>query len=69
MNRGAAFLFEVHGDQGDLHLTAASRASMQRQELNVRGARGNERNSLSCPYQTNTAGFRKGLLGVFVTLS
>jgi uncharacterized membrane protein YfcA len=27
------------------------------------------RNSLSCPYQANTAGFRKGLLGVFVTLS
>jgi hypothetical protein len=39
MNRGMAFLFEIHGDQGDLQLTATSRASMQRQELNVRGAR------------------------------
>jgi predicted dehydrogenase len=40
MNRGMAFLFEIHGDQGDLQLTATSRASMQRQELNVKGARG-----------------------------
>ena len=38
VNRGTAFLFEIHGDQGDLQLTATSRASMQRQELNVRGA-------------------------------
>ena len=40
MNRGTAFLFEIHGDQGDLQLTATSRASMQRQELNLKGARG-----------------------------
>jgi len=40
MNRGTAFLFEIHGEKGDLELTATSRASMQRQELNVRGARG-----------------------------
>jgi predicted dehydrogenase len=40
MNRGTAFLFEIHGDEGDLQLTATSRASMQRQELNVKGARG-----------------------------
>src|SRR5215471_12073009 len=43
MNRGTAFLFEIHGEQGDLQLTATSRASMQRQELNVRGARGDDK--------------------------
>jgi predicted dehydrogenase len=40
MNRGTAFLFEIHGEEGDLQLIATSRASMQRQELNVKGARG-----------------------------
>jgi predicted dehydrogenase len=40
MNRGTAFLFEIHGEEGDIQLTATSRASMQRQELNVKGARG-----------------------------
>jgi predicted dehydrogenase len=40
MTRGTEFLFEVHGDKGDLTLTATSRASMQRQELTVRGAQG-----------------------------
>ena len=40
MNRGTPFLFEIHGDEGDLQLSATSRASMQRQELNVKGARG-----------------------------
>ena len=32
MTRGTEFLFEVHGDRGDLVLTATTRASMQRQE-------------------------------------
>ena len=40
MARGTEFLFEIHGEEGDLVLTATSRASMQRQELNVKGARG-----------------------------
>ncbi len=40
MTRGTEFLFEVHGDRGDLTLTATTRASMQRQELTVRGAQG-----------------------------
>lgn len=40
MTRGTAFLFEVHGEKGDLALSATSRASMQRQELIVRGAQG-----------------------------
>jgi predicted dehydrogenase len=40
MARGTEFLFEIHGDEGDLVLTATSRASMQRQELKLQGARG-----------------------------
>jgi predicted dehydrogenase len=40
MTRGTAFLFEIHGDRGDLVLTATNRASMQRQELTVHGAQG-----------------------------
>jgi predicted dehydrogenase len=40
MTRGIAFLFEIHGENGDLVLSATSRASMQRQELTVRGAQG-----------------------------
>ena len=40
MTRGTEFLFEIHGDEGDLVLTATTRASMQRQELTVRGAQG-----------------------------
>src|ERR1700719_2705230 len=49
MNRGTAFLFEIHGDQGDLRLTATARASMQRQALNVRGARGDEKDLAELP--------------------
>ncbi len=40
MARGTEFLFEIHGDQGDLALSATERASMQRQELRVQGAQG-----------------------------
>ncbi len=40
MTRGTVFLFEIHGEKGDLALYATSRASMQRQELTVRGAQG-----------------------------
>jgi predicted dehydrogenase len=40
MTRGIAFLFEIHGEKGDLALAATARASMQRQELTVRGAQG-----------------------------
>jgi predicted dehydrogenase len=42
MARGTEFLFEIHGEEGDLQLTAASRASMQRQELNLKGGRGED---------------------------
>ena len=40
MARGTEFLFEIHVDEGDLVLTATTRASMQRQELRLQGARG-----------------------------
>jgi len=33
MARGTEFLFEIHGEAGDLQLTATTRASMQREEL------------------------------------
>jgi predicted dehydrogenase len=40
MAHGRAFLFEIHGSDGDLILSATTRASTQRQELKVEGARG-----------------------------
>jgi len=40
MTRGHEFLCEIHGSEGDLVLAATSRASTQRQELSVQGARG-----------------------------
>jgi predicted dehydrogenase len=49
MNRGTAFLFEIHGEEGDLQLTATSPASMQRQELNVKGARGDAKELAELP--------------------
>ena len=49
MKRGTDFLFEIHGEEGDLQLTATSRASMQRQELNVRGARGDAKELADLP--------------------
>jgi predicted dehydrogenase len=51
MARGTEFLFEIHGEKGDLALAATTRASMQRQELTVRGARGADKElaALSVP--------------------
>jgi predicted dehydrogenase len=49
MNRGTAFLFEIHGEEGDLQLATTSRASMQRQELNVKGARGDAKELAKLP--------------------
>jgi predicted dehydrogenase len=40
MARGTDFVFEIHGEAGDLVLAATSRTSMQRQELTLKGARG-----------------------------
>ncbi len=40
MTRGTEFLCEIHGSEGDLALSATTRASMQRQELRVQGAQG-----------------------------
>jgi predicted dehydrogenase len=42
MTRGHEFLFEIHGSEGDLVLAATSRASTQRQELTLQGARGTD---------------------------
>src|SRR5215831_14808619 len=53
MNRGTPFLFEIHGEEGDIQLTATSRASMQRQELNVRGARGDAKELAELPIPAN----------------
>jgi predicted dehydrogenase len=49
MTRGTAFLFEIHGDKGDLTLTATTRDSMQRQELTVRGAQGGAKDLTEFP--------------------
>jgi predicted dehydrogenase len=49
MARGTEFLFEIHGDEGDLALTATARASMQRQELRVQGAQGDARQLADLP--------------------
>lgn len=49
MSRGTEFLFEIHGDRGDLVLTATTRASMQRQELTVRGAQGAAKELVELP--------------------
>lgn len=40
MWRGNTFLFEIHGEDGDLILSAPGRASSQRQELKLQGAQG-----------------------------
>ena len=40
MARGTHFLFEVHGEEGDLVLAPTTRNSMQRQTLVLKGARG-----------------------------
>jgi predicted dehydrogenase len=49
MTRGTAFLFEIHGENGDLMLTATTRDSMQRQELTVRGAQGSAKELAELP--------------------
>jgi predicted dehydrogenase len=49
MTRGTAFLFEIHGESGDLALTATTRDSMQRQELTVRGAQGGAKELAELP--------------------
>ncbi len=49
MTRGFEFLFEIHGSEGDLVLAATTRASTQRQELTVRGARGTAKDLTDMP--------------------
>jgi len=40
MARGTEFLFEIHGEEGDLVLASTTGGSMQRQELSLHGAQG-----------------------------
>jgi predicted dehydrogenase len=49
MSRGHEFLCEIHGSEGDLVLAATTRASTQRQELTVRGARGADKELADMP--------------------
>ena len=63
MTRGTEFLFEVHGDRGDLTLTATTRASMQRQELIVRGAQGAEKELAELPVPGKYRWVPEGLPG------
>jgi predicted dehydrogenase len=49
MSRGTAFLFEIHGERGDLVLRATTRDSMQRQELTVHGAQGSVKDLAPLP--------------------
>jgi predicted dehydrogenase len=68
ITRGTEFLVEVHGDRGDLTLSATTRASMQQQELTVRGAQGSPRNSPSFTYRRGVAGLRKGCPAIPATM-
>ena len=49
MRRGTEHLFEIHGDKGDIVVTATERQSMQRQELTVRGGQGDARELAELP--------------------
>jgi predicted dehydrogenase len=63
MTRGTEFLFEVHGDRGDLTLSATTRASMQRQELTVRGAQGGAKDLAELPVPAKYRWVPEGLPG------
>ena len=63
MTRRTEFLFEVHGDGGDLTLTATTRASMQRQELIVRGAHGTTKDLAELPVPAKYRWVPEGLPG------
>ena len=63
MTRGTEFLFEIHGDRGDLTLTATTRASMQRQELTVRGAQGAAKELAELPVPAKYRWVPEGLPG------
>lgn len=63
MTRGTEFLFEIHGDRGDLTLTATTRASMQRQELTVRGAQGSAKELAELPIPAKYRWVPDGLPG------
>jgi predicted dehydrogenase len=52
MARGTEFLFEIHGDEGDLVLASTTGGSMQRQELSVHGAQGKDAKLQPLPIPT-----------------
>jgi predicted dehydrogenase len=62
MTRGTEFLFEVHGDRGDLTLSATTRASMQRQELTVHGAQGAAKELAELPVPAEYRWVPEGML-------
>jgi predicted dehydrogenase len=49
MTRGTEFLFEIHGEEGDLVLASTTGGSMQRQELSLHGAQGKGAKLASLP--------------------
>ncbi len=63
MTRGTVFLFEIHGEKGDLALSATSRASMQRQELIVRGGQGAAEDLAELPVPAKYRWVPEGLPG------
>ncbi len=63
MRRGTEHLFEIHGEEGDLTLTATTRASMQRQELTVRGAQGSAKELAELPIPAKYRWVPDGLPG------
>ena len=54
---------EIHGEKGDLALSATSRASMQRQELTVRGAQGAAEDLAELPVPAKYRWVPEGLPG------
>jgi predicted dehydrogenase len=63
MTRGTEHLFEIHGDKGDLVLTATTRASMQRQELRLQGAQGDAKPLADLPVPARYRWVPDGLPG------
>ncbi len=63
MKRGTEHLFEIHGDNGDIVVTATERQSMQRQELTVRGAQGDAKELAELPIPAKYRWVPDGLPG------
>jgi predicted dehydrogenase len=63
MRRGTEHLFEIHGTDGDIAVSATTRASMQRQELTVRGAQGDAKELAELPVPAKYRWVPEGLPG------